>query len=158
MRRLLFRIVIPGLLFVLSLTVQAETKPPNMWGIAMGYRIAEIPFASAQDRVSDVTPLFYYDGDYAFLRGLTAGLKFIDKDRWRVSAIGRYRFFDIPAEFQNEIPGDGLDIGLQTRYRFTPELFSDLELLSDDEGRLYSTLSANYEWSPETGNCCLMLD
>ncbi|MGD2054027.1 MAG: MipA/OmpV family protein, partial [Gammaproteobacteria bacterium] len=77
------------------------------WGIAMGFRIARIPYPTANDQVSDVVPLLFYDNKYVYLRGLTGGIKLYTEDRFQLSLIGRYRFFDIPAEYQNQIRGSG---------------------------------------------------
>jgi outer membrane protein len=124
----------------------ANLNKYDPWGIAMGFRIARIPYPASEQQVSDVIPLLYFDNKYVFLRGQTGGIKLYDKDEWQLSLIGRYRYFDIPAEFQNEIRGNGLDLGLQGKYRFSPELQSNLEFLTDDEGRLHAGIDARYAW------------
>lgn len=129
-----------------SSPVMANLNKYDPWGIAMGFRIARIPYPTAEKHVADVIPLLFYDNKYVFLRGHTGGIKLYDKDEWQFSLIGRYRFFDIPAEYQNEIRGNGLDMGLQGKYRFSPELQSNLEFLSDDEGRVHASIDARYAW------------
>ena len=99
-----------------------ETTEPKVWGIAMGLRSAAIPFQAEEDTVSDVIPLMFYDDDGRFfLRGLTAGFRFYNQEDWQFSAIGRYRFTDIPAEYQNEYNRNALDLGLQLKHRFSPD-------------------------------------
>ena len=124
----------------------ANLNQYDPWGIAMGFRIARIPYPASEKQVSDVIPLLFFNNRYVFIRGQTGGLKVYDKDEWQVSLIGRYRYFDIPARFQNEIRGNGLDLGLQAKYRFSPELQSNLELLQDDEGRAHASIDARYAW------------
>ena len=124
----------------------ANLNQYDPWGIAMGFRIARIPYPASEKQVSDVIPLLFFNNRYVFIRGQTGGLKVYDKDEWQVSLIGRYRYFDIPTRFQNEIRGNGLDLGLQAKYRFSPELQSNLELLQDDEGRAHASIDARYAW------------
>ena len=52
----------------------------------------------------------FYDGDIFFIRGLSGGIKLYSKDAWQFSLIGRYRYFDIPAEYQNLAQGGALDV------------------------------------------------
>ena len=138
-------------LIAITLLLAASPAMANLnendpWGIAMGFRIARIPYPASEKQVADVIPLLYFDNKYVFIRGLTGGLKLYNKDEWQLSLIGRYRYFDIPAEFQNEIRGNGLDFGFQGKYRFNDWLQSNLELLTDDEGRTQANLDARYAW------------
>jgi len=128
----------------------SETREPNPWGIAVGFRNAAIPFPAAEDRVSDFIPLLYYQGERFFIRGLTGGLSLYEQGDWQFSLIGRYRYFDIPAEFQNLVRGDGLDLGLRARYAWNDTLSSNIELMSDDEGRVYTAFDLRLDW--ESGN------
>ena len=132
----------------------SETGTHEPWGIAMGYRMARIPYPSAEQQVSDVVPLLFYENKYVFIRGLEGGIKLYDKERTRFSLIGRYRFFDIPAEYQNEIRGDGLDFGIQTKYRITETLETNIEVMSDDRGRFFTNLNGRNTW--ESGSWRLM--
>ncbi|UCB53997.1 MAG: MipA/OmpV family protein, partial [Thiotrichales bacterium] len=133
-------------LMLLSSPALANLNKYDPWGIAMGFRIARIPYPAAEEQVSDVIPLLFFDSKYVFLRGKTGGIKLYNKDEWQLSLIGRYRYFDIPAEFQNEIRGNGLDFGFQGKYRFSDWLQSNLELLADDEGRGHASIDARYAW------------
>lgn len=140
------KFIIITTLMVMTPASMANLNQYDPWGIAMGFRIARIPYPTAEQQVSDVIPLLFYNNKYVFLRGNTLGLKLYDKDEWQFSFIGRYRYFDIPAEYQNEIRGNGLDLGLQGKYRFSSVLQSNLELLADDEGRAHASIDARYAW------------
>ena len=95
-----------------SALLRAEKEEPR-WGVTMGLRYAKIPFNSTDDVVADIFPMFYYEGERFFLRGQEGGVRLWGDDQVGVNLLGRYRFFDIPKEFQNEIRGDALDAGLQ---------------------------------------------
>ena len=145
----LIRIFTASILLTLATHVVANEDRYNKndpWGIAMGFRSAKIPYPSEADTVTDVMPLLYFDNKYVFLRGLTGGIKLYTKDKIQLNLIGRYRFFDIPAEYQNEIRGNGTDFGLQGRYHLNEDTETGLEIMSDDEGRMYSNLYGRYYW------------
>jgi outer membrane protein len=128
-------------------TFAEESTEPKVWGIAIGMRSAAIPYQTEEDTVSDVIPLMFYDDDGRFfLRGLTAGFRFYNQDAWQFSALGRYRFTDIPAEYQNEYNRNALDLGLQLKHRLSPDWNLDLEVMGDRHGRMHSNVRANYEW------------
>jgi outer membrane protein len=101
----LFIICILLILATYSVADEDKYNTNDPWGIAMGFRSARIPYTSSADRVTDVIPLLYFDNKYVFLRGLTSGIKLYTKDKVQLNLIGRYRFFDIPAEYQNQIRG-----------------------------------------------------
>jgi len=133
--------------FILSTEVFAYEVPEKNWGIAAGIRSANIPYPAKEDSVDDFIPLLFYDGDLFFVRGLTGGIKLYQKDVWQFSLIGRYRYFDIPAEFQNLVQGNAFDVGGQLKYRFNKNFETNLEIMSDDESRYYSTLDSRYKWN-----------
>jgi MipA family protein len=133
-------------LFAFSFSAQAYEVPEENWGIAAGFRIARIPYPTEEQQVSDFIPLMFYDGDTFFIRGLTGGAKLYNKDEWQFSLIGHYRYFDIPAEYQNLIRGNAFDIGGEAKYRITENLQSNVQIMSDIHGRFYSTLDARYHW------------
>ncbi|MCG6939293.1 MAG: MipA/OmpV family protein [Gammaproteobacteria bacterium] len=131
-------------LFVFALPLFAYDVPEKDWGIAIGIRSAKIPYKTDEDRVQDVIPLMFYDGDIFFIRGLNAGIKLYNKDAWQFSLLGRYRYFDIPAEYQNLVRGNALDVGGQIKYRNNKNLETNLELMTDEESRYYSSLNTTY--------------
>lgn len=131
-------------LLFLSLPATAGNIPEKNWGIAIGYRIARIPYPSNDKQVSDVIPLLFYDGDTFFIHGLSGGIKLYNKKQWQFSLLGRYRYFDIPAAYQNQVRGDGLDVGGQLKYRVNDKLEANAEIMSDNEGRFYTALNTRY--------------
>ncbi|MFV2060558.1 MAG: MipA/OmpV family protein [Gammaproteobacteria bacterium] len=116
------------------------------WGIALGIRSAKIPYQAKDDTVDDFIPLLFYDGDLFFIRGLTGGIKLYKKDDWQFNLIGRYRYFDISAEYQNLVQGNSLDVGGQVKYRFNNKLETNFDVMTDDENRYYSSLDSRYQW------------
>jgi outer membrane protein len=124
----------------------AADTPEKNWGLAVGFRIAKIPYPAQEEQVSDFIPLMFYDGDIFFVRGLTGGVKLYDLEEWQFNLIARYRYFDIPAEFQNLVRGNSLDIGGEVKYQFNKNLESSFELMSDNDSRYYSTLNTRYRF------------
>ncbi|MBE9568600.1 MAG: MipA/OmpV family protein [Proteobacteria bacterium] len=116
------------------------------WGIAVGFRIARIPFATEEEQVADFIPLMFYDGDIFFIKGLTGGIKLYDENQWQLNLISRYRYFDIPAEYQNLIRGSALDLGVQLQRRHNNGMIGSIELMSDSENRYYGTLNSSFHW------------
>ncbi len=143
-----------GVLLLFSPLTHAEeepaesgyTTPPKNWGVAIGLRTAEIPYVAVEDRVHDLIPLFFYEGEYLFLDGLSAGIRFSLTEKVDVALLGRYRFFDIPADYQNQVRGQAVDMGGQLRYWFTDELRSDFEVLIDQRGHSHATAALGYQW------------
>jgi len=139
-------VAIALLLLSFSIAVNAYEVPEKDWGIAVGIRNAKIPYPSQEERVNDFIPLMFYDGDIFFIRGLTGGAKLYNKDKWQFSLIGRYRYFDIPAEYQNLVQGNALDIGGQLKYRINKKFETNFELMTDEDSRYYSALDTRYHW------------
>ena len=134
------------ILFVFTFSAYAYEVPEKDWGIAMGIRNAKIPYPAKDERVNDIIPLMFYDGDIFFIRGLTGGAKLYNKDKWQFSLIGRYRYFDIPAEFQNLVRGNALDVGGELKYRINNNFETNFEIMTDEKSRYYSSLNARYHW------------
>ena len=134
------------ILFIFSLPVYADGVPEKDWGIAVGLRSAKIPYKAEDESVKDFIPLMFYDGDIFFIRGLTGGIKLYDKDAWQFSLLGRYRYFDIPAEYQNLAQGNALDFGGQLKYRINNDLETNFEIMLDEDSRYYSSINARYHW------------
>ena len=134
------------ILLVFSLSGYAYEIPEKDWGIAVGIRSAKIPFKAKDESVQDFIPLMFYDGDIFFIRGLTGGIKLYDKDAWQFSLLGRYRYFDIPAEYQNLVQGNALDVGGQIKYRINDDFETNFEIMTDRESRYYSSVNTRYHW------------
>ena len=113
---------------------QARTWKEQRWGLGFTFRTANIPFATEERTVATLIPLILYEGKRVYLYETEGGFKFIENPRWRVSAMGRMHFFDVPAQYQNQIQGDRADWGAQVRFKPRDGLFFDLEALSDLEG------------------------
>ncbi|MBI1425020.1 MAG: MipA/OmpV family protein [Gammaproteobacteria bacterium] len=109
------------------------------WGIGIGLRYAEIPFytASGDRSVTDVVPLMFYDDKHLYIRGLEGGIKLYNTQELKVNALLRYRWFDIPADIQNEVRGDAWDSGFQLRYRLG-DWDLRTEVMGDGYGRFYT--------------------
>ena len=119
---------------------------PEKWGIAMSIRSATIPFDAKKSVVNDIVPLIFYDNGRLFIDGLEFGYRLFQGKNWQLSPFARYRFFDIPKEYQNEIRESGLDLGGQFAYHFTDWFRTDVEVLSDQRGRFYANLTPGFEW------------
>jgi outer membrane protein len=118
-----------------------NANAPEKWGIAMGIRSATIPFETNTSTVNDVVPLIFYDNGRLFIDGLEFGYRLFQNGKWQFSPLARYRFFDIPEEYQNEIRESGLDLGGQLTYHMTDWFHTDIEVLSDQDGRWTANLT-----------------
>lgn len=114
------------------------------WGIAVGFRNAEIPFNSDERKVSDFMALLYLNGEVGYLEGMEGGFYLYEDSDDRISLMTRYRFFDIPSEFQNEIQGGEFDFGFQYRTKHNNSWFSDFEILSDSDGNAHAHAKTSY--------------
>lgn len=111
-----------------------RTWKEQRWGIGFTLRTTTIPFATEDQTVSTLVPLILYEGDRVYIYETEGGFKFLETPRWRVSAMGRMHFFDIPSQYQNQVQGDRGDWGAQVRFKPGEKLFFDLEALSDLDG------------------------
>jgi len=118
----------------------------DLWGLATAYRIAEVPYESSEESVSDFIPVLIYEKDRFYWHGTEVGYKVSQYDNWNISLFGQYRFFDIPAEFQSDERGNAYDIGLRYQANITTDLDIDLELLNDTSGRNHINLTTSYHW------------
>ena len=147
-------IIAMSLLAGFSPTAAASSVEEKDWGIAMGFRIARIPYKTSEKQVSDVIPLMFYDGDRFFIHGLSGGIKLYTIDTWQFNFLARYRYFDIPAEFQNLVRGNAVDIGGEVKYHFSRNLESSFEIMADRDSRFYAAFTSRYHW--ESGSLELM--
>ncbi|WP_028111079.1 MipA/OmpV family protein [Ferrimonas futtsuensis] len=129
-----------------GLTLAVPGSGPQLdWGIAIGVRYADIPYATEVDQVADIVPLMFFHGDEFYLHGLEAGYHLWQQDQHQATLFTRFRFFDIPREFQNDIQEDSFDLGGRYRYIPQPGHFIDTELLSDSHGRSYGHLRYGFD-------------
>ncbi|MCM2681073.1 MipA/OmpV family protein [Echinimonas agarilytica] len=126
----------------------ASTEQGDNWGIAIGMRYTSIPFATEKDTVTDVIPLFFYRGEHFYLDGLEGGATYNFNDDWKGALFTRYRFFDAPREYQNEISGGKWDLGVRLSHEVMPNWMMDLEALSDNDGREHAIarLKSRWQW------------
>jgi len=114
------------------------------WGIGVLVRNAEIPFDTEADNVTSFVPMMFYQGETFFIRGIEGGAHLYQQSDWTVNAMARMRFFDIPAEYQNQVQGDTVDLGFQWRKTSENNSFFDVELFSDLEGNPYANVSKSW--------------
>ncbi len=109
------------------------------WGIGIGMRYSEIPYVTANgDRtVADIVPLLFFENDYFYVRGMEGGVKIINQEQWKLNAILRYRWFDIPADVQNQVQGSAWDGGAQVRYKMG-DWDLRTELMADGDAKFYT--------------------
>jgi len=123
---------------------QNKVYAEQTWGLGVLIRNAEIPFDTEADNVSSFVPMMFYQGETFFIRGTEGGAHLYQNNAWQFNAMARMRFFDIPAEYQNEVQGDTIDIGFQARKSFSENSFFDIEVFSDLEGNPYGNLSQSW--------------
>lgn len=116
--------------------------PEQRWGIGIGLRYAEIPFASTDRTVADLVPMLFYEDEWFFLNGMEGGAKIFGGERWRINAYLRYRFPDTPPEYREEIRRDAWDSGIQLRHALYGDWELRWDLLSDGKGRRYLDVGA----------------
>ncbi|WP_019028580.1 MipA/OmpV family protein [Colwellia piezophila] len=114
------------------------------WGLGVLFRNAEIPFDTQADNVTSFVPMMFYQGETFFIRGIEGGAHLYQNSDWQFNAMARMRFFDIPAEYQNQVQGDTIDLGFQARKSFGDDSFFDVELFSDLEGNPYANVSQSW--------------
>lgn len=113
------------------------------WGVLMAGRYTSLPFEADDKDATDIFPLFYYEGERIFLRGDYGGLKLWENDQYGINAIARFRFYDIPEEYESDIEGGGADMGVQAFWKLSEQSQLQFEVLSDRRGNLQS----NARWA-----------
>ena len=134
-------------LVFISFLVASDTTTTRMekdWALGAAMRIASIPFSTDEgNSVTSFVPLMFYDGPRMYLRGMEGGFKLYNYSDWYFHFIGRLRFFDIPAAYQNQVQGDNVLWGLRFRYQPHDWQFFDIEPLID----LQRHFSTNFRYS-----------
>ena len=126
---------------------RADGKPPKEWGLAIGVRSVVTPFKAEENPVNDIVPLMYYHGERFNLDGLAAWFEVLSKKKWELNAMARFRFLDIPEEYQDDFDGNALDYGIQVKHIPIPELDVDLEFMTDQRGKYHVASYANYRFT-----------
>lgn len=131
---------------------QADVQWSDNWGIGIGMRRGDIPYATEEDEVYDTLPLIYFENDYFYINGMEAAGHIWKNDNHQINLYTRFRFVDIPKELQNESQSQAFDFGLQ--YRFVKDKWDfDLAFLSDSNKRSYGYSRTQYTW--ESGDWLL---
>lgn len=123
---------------------QRKIFQEQTWGLGVLVRNAEIPFDTEADNVTSFVPMMFYQGEDFFIRGIEGGAHLYQQENWQFNAMARMRFFDIPAEYQNQVQGDTIDLGFQARRTFSENSFLDIEFFSDLEGKPYGNVSQSW--------------
>lgn len=117
------------------------------WGIGIGMRSTSMPYQTAGNTVNDVIPLLFYQGDQFYLDGSSGGYHLYQSEDFSLGLAAELRFFDIPRSAQNMIQGSQIDVGVKGIWHYSDEVDVSLAVLSDDEGRIYSHITGEYELS-----------
>ncbi|MEZ8104021.1 MipA/OmpV family protein [Vibrio cortegadensis] len=120
------------------------------WGIAAMYRTTSIPFdtAGGDQTVSTFVPMMFFENEYVFVDGIEGGVFLYNSEEsdWRVSALTRMRFIDIPQSAQNANEGDTADFGVQLQYIIDDTWSFDSELMTDDDLHFHSNFRLNGQY------------
>ncbi|WP_114327246.1 MipA/OmpV family protein [Candidatus Colwellia aromaticivorans] len=139
------RFIFALLLITISTNAFAKTdEKEKPWGLALTMRTANIHFDTEEDNVSSVVPMMFYEGDTFFIRGTEGGVHLLDENDWELNVMARMRFFDIPAEYQNIVQGDSVDMGFQWRNHTSENHFYDVEAFGDLDGNPYLNISSSW--------------
>jgi outer membrane protein len=136
--------------------VADSSRPEEKWGVGFGIRVASNPYVAGDSAQEDVFPLLYYDSRYFYLDGLEAGVKLRAEEEWRLNLLARWRFIDVPEDYNSQVDTDVLDWGLGFRYQPDQNpLYFEVDLLADERQRLFSILrsglemgAGRVEWDP----------
>lgn len=129
---------------VSSLAIPSTPHPEQNWGIGVVLRNVDVPYDTEESNITSFVPLFYYEGEHLFLRGLGGGAHLYQTDDWEFNAMARLRFFDVPAEVQSIVQGDTIDLGLNIRKIFSENKYLEMGLYSDLEGNPYADISQSW--------------
>ena len=111
------------------------------WGIGLANRSASIPYITeGTDKIISLVPMMFYEGERFFVRGIGGGAYFYKNDQWRVSALMRMHFVDLPDDYQNKVQPNNMDYGLRARYFFSGLFFADVEPLLDFDNMFSANL------------------
>ena len=131
-----------------------KAQPEKPWGLGIVARQVNTVFDAETEPDSSFVPLMFYQGDTFFMRGLEIGGHLYKEDKNQFNVISRMSFFDAPEEYQSEIQGYHIDLGVQWRTDLIPNTQLDLEVLSDLDGRFYGNLTSR--WNIQSGDWELM--
>ncbi|WP_163930003.1 MipA/OmpV family protein [Paraferrimonas sp. SM1919] len=136
-----------------SETSQSEHYYPNKWGVGIGVRVADIPFNTTKETVTDVMPFLEFSNEYFFIEGLEGGVHLYKNDNHQINLYSRFRFADMPFEYQNKAQAQAFDFGFQYQYQ-GQDWKADVAFMSDSHKRSYGysryrTFWENEDWEIE---------
>lgn len=90
-----------------------EGGEPKGWSLGVAAVVGDSPYAGEGTRVVPV-PLFGYNGDRFYFRGISAGWRLIENDSFELSAVGKLRFdgFKVKDLGRAELARNGVDYRL----------------------------------------------
>lgn len=74
------------------------SAPPGSAALGAGLRVGQSPYFandSDDERLSDLVPLYLFEGEYLFARGTAGGLHLVKKNGLELNLLTRYRFLEL---------------------------------------------------------------
>lgn len=124
------------------------------WGLGIVARDVNSSFQSPSNPDPSFVPLMYYQGEHFFMDGLDMGGHLFKAEDNQINFIARMSFFDAPEEYQADIQGYHIDLGLQWQTELSSNTAIDVEVLSDLDTRFYGNITG--QWHYEFGDWQLM--
>ncbi|MDC5721783.1 MipA/OmpV family protein [Vibrio europaeus] len=150
------KLILPIIIAMPLSSIAEETnivfEQENNWGVGIGIRSATMPYKTNGNTVNDSIPLLFYQGDQLYLDGASGGYKLYQNDKFSAGMAAQLRFFDLPRFAQNTIQGSQIDFGGKATWHYSPEIDFSFEVLSDNDGRIYSNASSDYKVEGEGWN------
>ncbi len=117
-------------------------RSPEQWAVGIGMRSARSPFVSDKKPSADVIPYLQYKEGLFELNGLEARLTVYrpNHSRWKLNLLGKYRFTDIPQNYENNFKGGAFDFGLEGAFHSENSILVQAQLLSDRKWKKYFVL------------------
>ena len=119
--------------------VDKKAVSEQNWGIGVANRSASIPYSTdGTNKIISLVPMMFFEGQRFFVRGLGGGMYLYKDDSWRVSALMRMHFVDLPDEYQNKVQPNNVDYGVRARWFFSTPFFAEIEPMLDFDS-MFST-------------------
>lgn len=115
------------------------------WGMEIGLRVAQTAFIG-DNSVEDIIPMFYYEGERFFVRGTEGGVHLWDNDQLGFDLFTRYRFFDYPEIYEDQLNRNTFDAGLRAYWMLGEHSKIAAEILTDFDGRVHGTARVESEF------------
>lgn len=131
-----------------ALAIDPLLKPvqqSSRWGVEIGVRYSKTSFVGDDSTITDNIPMFYYEGERFFVRGLEGGAHLWRNDCLELDVLGRYRFFDFPEEYDGWLERNVFDAGIRASWQTGRNSKLSAEILSDKSGRIHGTMRLESE-------------